>query len=365
MKLRSWLAAVLAILPVRLFAQTVDGGLDSHIIWKHEIKGIVATGPDQATTDLNGDLWLVSDPFDAEPRLVHIDSNGKVVGNDKLPDSIHPSFPETSSFALATSSDGRIGVLAGYSHAVGRAIYNDGADFALLENGRLGSPLKIAKSGSDYRSLLALSDNHFLAMGDQAPMAVIRLSPEGNIEWQRHFPSSWDLPTGASLSHGAACLLSSGYGVPWMHLTRIDDAGHVHSQTKFQGWNGFVSSGPDDSCVAFYSTGSPKQNRIHLHLASFDSSLRQTWSVAMPVESPRGGSFYLAPLKDGWVVLTDSDARLGRVLIARYDFSGAVVWSLPNVEISEPSLLLGAGDSFYLAYRSGEDRHSSIILKAR
>ncbi|MGA9669037.1 MAG: hypothetical protein WBQ94_07510, partial [Terracidiphilus sp.] len=206
------MAAVLVILSVRLFAQGVDEGFDSHIIWKQEIKGVVATGLDQATIDLAGDLWLVSNPFDAEPRLVHIDLNGNVISNEQLPDSIHPSFPETSSFALATSTDGRIGVLARYSHAVGRAIYNDGADFALRENGRLGSPLKIAKGGPEYHSLLALSDNHFLAMGDQAPMAVIRLGPEGKIEWQRSFPSSWDGPAGASLGHGAACLLSSGYG---------------------------------------------------------------------------------------------------------------------------------------------------------
>lgn len=365
MKQRSWFAAVLVILSVRLFAQGVDEGFGSHIIWKQEIKGVVATGLDQATADSAGDLWLVSNAFDAEPRLVHIDLNGRVISNNELPDSLHPSSPETSSFALATSTSGSIGVLASYSHAVGRAIYNDGADFVLLENGKFGGPLKIAKSGPEYSTLVALSDNHFLAMGDQNPMVVIRLGAGGEIDWQRRFPSSWDLPSGAGLGHGAACVLSSGYGVPWMHLMRIDDAGHVHSQIKFQGWNGVISSGTTDSCVALYSTGSPKQNRVRFHLASFDSSLKQNWSVAMPVDSPWGGSFYLASLKDGWVVITDSEAKAGAVIIAKYDLSGAVVWSLPNVEIPEPSLLVGAGDTFYLVYRSSEDRHSSIIVKAR
>jgi len=354
------------ILSGRLFAQAADGGFDSHIIWKQVFKGIVVTG-DQATTDSAGDLWLVSNPppFDAKPRLVHIDLNGSVVSNNEIPDSLHPPFPEISSFALATSTGGSIGVLASYSHAVGRAIYNDGADFVLLENGKLGSPLKIAKSGPEYSSLVALSDNHFLALGDQNPMVVIRLSAAGKIDWQRRFPSSWDLPSGAHLGNGAACVLSSGYGVPWMHLMRIDDAGHVQSQIKFQGWNGVISSGTSDSCVALYSTGSPKQNRIRFHLASFDSSLKQNWSAAMPVDSPWGGSFFLASLRDGWVVVTDSDAKLGRVLIAKYDLSGAMAWSLPDVELPTPSLLVGAEDTFYLVYRSGEDRHSSIILKAR
>jgi hypothetical protein len=350
---------------VRLVAQGVAEGFDSRIIWKQEIKGIVATGLDHATTDSAGDLWLVSNGFDAEPRLVHINLNGRVVSNNELPDSLHPPYPETSSFALATSTGGSIGVLASFSHAVGRTIYNDGADFVLLENGKLGSPVKIAKSGPEYSSLVALSDSHFLAMGDQNPMVVFRLSVGGEIDWQRRFPSSWVLPSGAGLGHGAACILSSGYGVPWMHLMRIDDAGHVHSQIKFQGWNGVISSGPIDSCVALYSTGSTKQNRIRFHLASFDPSLKQNWSVAMPVDSSRGGSFYLASLKDGWVVLTDSDTKVGTVLIAKYDLSGTVVWSLPNVEIPEPSLLVGAGDTFYLVYRSSKDRHSSIIVKAR
>ena len=67
MKQRSWFAAVLVILSVRLFAQGVDEGFGSHIIWKQEIKGVVATGLDQATADSAGDLWLVSNPFDAEP----------------------------------------------------------------------------------------------------------------------------------------------------------------------------------------------------------------------------------------------------------------------------------------------------------
>jgi hypothetical protein len=287
-----------------------------------------------------------------------------VVSNDKIPDSIHPSSPESSSFALAASTDRSIGVLASYSHG-GKVIFNDGADYVRFENGKFGRPLKIAKSGPEYSGLVALSDNHFLAMGDQDPMVVIRLSAEGKIDWQRRFPSSWDLPSAASLEHGAACVLSSGYGVPWMHLMRIDDAGHVDSQIKFQGWNGSISSGPADSCIALYSTGSPKQNRIRFHLASFDRSLKQNWSVAMPVDSSWGGSFYLASLKNGWVVLTDSDAKSGRVRIGKYDLSGAIVWSVPDVEIPEPSLLVAAGDTFYLVYRDSEDRHSSIILKAR
>ncbi len=365
MRLRISLSSVLLLLAGHLFAQSSQQAFDSHIIWKQEIKGVTASGLDHATIDSSGDLWLVSDPFGAEPRLVHIDVSGKVVSNDKLPDSVHPRFPETNSFALATSTEGSLGILASHSHAVGRAIYNDGADFALLDGTKLGTPVKIAGSGPEYTGLLALSDNHFLAMGDQDPMVLIRLDTTGKIDWRRRFPSSWDLPSGAGLEHGAACVLSSGYGVPWMHLMDLNDAGHVRFQIKFQGWNGVISAGPSDSCVALYSTGSPKQNRIRFHIASFDSSLRQNWSTAMPVDSPWGGSFFLASLKDGWVVVTDSGSKWETVLIAKYDLSGDVVWSLPDVAFPFPSLLVGAGDSFYLVYQGAENGHSSIVVRAR
>ena len=348
------------------FAQSPQQNLDSHIIWKQEIKGVTASVSDRATTDSSGDLWFISDPlFDADPRLLHVDASGRIVSVDKLPDAIHPHFPEVSSFALATSTQGNLGILANHSHAMGRAIYNDGADFVVLDRTKWGTPVKVAGSGPEYRALLALSDNHFLAMGDQDPMTLLRLDTAGTVEWRRRFPSKWDLDSGASLKYGAACVLSSGYGFPWMNLMELDDAGHVRSQIKFQGWNGVISADSSDSCVALYSTGSLKQKRVRFHLASFDSSLKQNWTTAMPVDSPWGGSFYLASLKDGWVVVTDSDAKSGTVLIAKYDLSGAVVWSLPDVAIPSPNLVVGAGDSFYLVYQETEDRHSSIVVRAR
>ncbi len=363
--MRIRLLSGLLLLAGHLFAQSPQQSLGSHIVWKQAIKGVTASVLDQATTDSFGDLWLVSERFDAEPRLVHVDSKGRVVSDHRLPDSICPRFPETSSFALAASTSGKLAILASHAHAVGSAIYADGADFALLDGAKLGMPVKVAGSGPGYKGLLALSDNHFLAMGDQSPMVLIRLDVAGKVDWRRRFPSSWDLPSAASLKHGAACVLSSGYGVPWMHLMELDDAGQVRSQIKFQGWNGVISADPSNSCVALYSTGSPKQNRIRFHLASFNSSLRQNWSTAMPVDSPWGGSFYLASLKDGWIVVTESDAKSGTFLIAKYDLSGRVVWSLTDVAIPPPSLLVGAADSFYLVYQGAEDRHSSVVVRAR
>lgn len=365
MRLRIRLSSVLLLLAGHLFAQSPQQNLDSHIIWKQEIKGAIASVGDQATSDSSGDLWFMSDPFDADPRLVHVGASGRGVSVDKLPDAIHPRFPEVSSFALASSTQGNIGILVSHSHMIGKTIYNDGADFALFDGTKLGLPVKVAGSGPEYNRLVVFSDNHFLAMGDQGPMALVKFDMAGKIDWRRRFPWSWDLPSGASLEHGGACILSSGYGVPWMHLMKLDDAGQMRSQIKFQGWNGVISADPSDSCVALYSTGSPKQNRVRFHLTSFDSSLRQKWSTAMPFDSPWGGSFYLVSLKDGWVVVVESDAKLGTFFIAKFDFSGSIVWSLADAAIPPPNLVVGAGDSFYVVYTETEDRHSSIVLRVK
>jgi hypothetical protein len=296
---------------------------------------------------------------------VHIDANGTVISRDPLPESINPPFPEVSSFALAISAEGPLAVLAHHSHTVGRSLYVDGADFALLDKDKWGVPVKIAGSGPEYKALIALSDGHFLAMGDQSPMVLLRLDSTGKIEWTRRFPSTWTLPSGVSTDHGGACILSSGYLSPWMHLMRLDESGKVHFQTKFQGWDGIVAAGPSDTCAVLYSTGTANRNRIRFHLALFDSSLHQKWSVAIPVASYVGGSFHLASLMDGWAVVTDSEAGFGSVFMAKYDFSGNAVWSLTEKSLPRTELSAGAGDSFYLVCDQPDGRESSIVFRAK
>ena len=283
----------------RLFGQTVNEKFDSHIIWKQVISEVSASVLDEAATDSAGDLWFISDPFAAEPRdprLIHIDSKGTLISRDRLPESISPAFPEISSFALAASSPGLLAVVADHSHTVGRAEYFDGADFVLVDAGKWGTPVKIARSGPEYKALIALSDGHFLAMGDQSPMVLLRLAPGGKVEWSRRFRSNRTLPSGASTEHGGACALSSGYSVPLMHLMRIDASGKVQFQTTSNGRNGVVASGPSGSCAVLFSTGTTNRNRIRFNLKLFDSSLNQKWSIRIPVASYVGASLILRRL---------------------------------------------------------------------
>jgi hypothetical protein len=368
MRIKICLVAALLLLAGQLFAQVPSEGFESHTVWKQTIQGVSASVLDQAATDSAGDLWFISDPFNAEPRiarLMHVDANGTVVSQDRLPELIDPPFPKVSSFALATSTSGPLAIVAHHSHTMGRSLYVDGADFVLFDRGKWGVPVKIARSGPEYQTLTALSDGHLLAMGDQSPMVLLKLDLTGKIEWKRRFPSTWVLPSGASTEHGGACVLSSGYLAPWMHLMRLDAEGNVQFQTKFQGRNGIVVHGPSDSCAVLYSTGTSSHNRIRFHLALFDSSLKQKWSMIIPVASYVGGSFHLASLTDGWVVVTDSEAGLGSVFMAKYNFAGDTVWSLTEKSLPRTELLVAAGDSFYLVGDNPEGRESSIVFKGK
>jgi hypothetical protein len=356
------------LLTGQLYAQAPHECFDSHTIWKQTIQGVSTSVLDEAATDSAGDLWFISNPYAWEridPRLVHIDANGTVVSQDRLPQSIDPPFPEVNQFAIATSAAGPLAVVAHHSHAVGRSIHIDGADFVLVDRGTWGVPEKIAGSGPEFKALVSLSDGRFLAMGDQSPMVLLKLAATGKIEWKRHFPSNWTLPSGVGTEHGGACVLSSGYLAPWMHLMRVDESGSVHSQTKFQGRNGVVAAGPSDSCAVLYSTGDTNRNLIRFHLALFDSSLRQKWSITIPEASYVGASFHLASLKDGWAVVTDSEAGFGSVFMAKYDSSGQPVWSLTEKSLPRMELMVGAGDRFYLVCDDPNSRRASIVFRGK
>jgi hypothetical protein len=363
------LVTALLFLGDQLLAQAPGEGFEAHTIWKQTLQGVSASTLDEAATDSAGDLWFISNPFAAvprDPRLVHIAAaNGTVISKDRLPESIIPPIPEVSSFALAASSSGPLAAVAHHSHAVGRTIYLDGADFVLVERGKWGMPVRIAESGPEFKALAALSDGHFLVMGDQSPMVLLKLDPTGKIEWKRTFPSNWTLPSGAGTDHGGACVLSSGYLAPWMHLMRLDERGNIRFQTKFHGRNGIVAAGPSGSCAFLYSAATANPNRILFHLVLFDSSLKLKWSVLIPIASPAGGSFHLALLTDGWVVVTDTENGYGSVFMAKYDFSGRAVWSLVEKSLPRTELLVAAGDSFYLVCDNPDGRESSIVFKGK
>jgi hypothetical protein len=345
-------------------AQTLNTDLSAHILWEVELPNLHASSLSTAAVGKNGDLWFVTD-FPESSRLAHLTSNGKPVSAMEFPASLGPRPPaDASEFALAVLPSGTIGLLARYDHASGKAIYFDGAAFARLDAEEVGIPKDIAGAGPEYKGFLALNDEHFLVMGDQSPLVLIRIDARGEKTWQRSLPSSWVLPSGAALENGQSCIVSPEYGAPRLHLVRLDRSGSIQHRAEILARRGLATSGPDGSCVILHDRGR-ELHRSDFFLTDFDASFKRQWTVPVRFDSPWGGTFHLVTTSDGYLVVADATKVLGPLFIGKYDFSGHLLWSLIDKSRHAPSLVAAQGEAFYLV-GAGLDGHDSLsIIRGR
>jgi hypothetical protein len=118
----------------------------------------------------------------------------------------------------------------------GREISFDGANFAAVNsNGEIGPIKRVAGIGPDYKGFIALDDGHFLVLGDQSPMVVIKIRDDGAVIWRRTFPSNWVLPSAAALEGGSSCVISPDYKRPLLHMVWIDGTGEVRHREQLDG----------------------------------------------------------------------------------------------------------------------------------
>jgi hypothetical protein len=341
-------------------AQTLNADLSTHILWEVELPNLHASSLSTAVVDKNGDLWFVTD-FPESSRLVHLTSNGKLVSAKEFPTSLGPRPPaEVSTYALAVLPSGAIGILAHYNHANGKAIYFDGAAFARVDAEEVGIPKDIAGTGPEYKGFLALNDEHFLVMGDQSPLVLIRIDARGRKTWQRRFPSSWVLPSGAALENGQSCIVSPEYGAPRLHLVQLDSSGSIQHRAEISARRGLATSGPDGSCVILYDRGRELQ-RYDFFLADYDASFTRQWTVPVQFDRPWGGTFHLVRTSDGYLVVAEATQVPGPLFIGKYDPSGRLLWSLVEKSRRAPSLVAAQGEAFYLV-GAGLDGHDSLSV---
>src|SRR5581483_7076800 len=219
----------LTVIGRSLWAQSAPG-MSEHIIWERDFRDLSVSVSGAAAVDRDGRLWTISE-YPSSNRLLCITANGEMVVNTELPKEINPGGP--TFFSLAVAPSGAVVMVARYSHAVGRAIYFDGAAFANVHpDGTLGAVRKVDGSGPEYKVLVPLSDNHFLLIGDQAPMVVRRLRADGALAWSRMLPRDWVLPSAAPLEHGAACVASPDYRRPVAHMIWIDANGIISHKVQ-------------------------------------------------------------------------------------------------------------------------------------
>jgi hypothetical protein len=344
------LIIVLVLLCWSLSAWSQSAGNDfkSHILWEREFQGIPVSVEAGATVDHEGGLWFVSE-FREKQRLVHLSPEGSLITSQEFPAFMNARPPaENVAFALAALPSGRIGILATYDHVIGKGIYSDGAAFANFDEGKISAPKKVAGPGPGYNGFLALSDDHFLVVGDQEPMVLIRIGPQGETTWRRTFPSKWDLPSGAALENGASCVVSAHYLAPRLHLLRLNSSGVVQHQAEFSGQNAVAAAGPSCGCAILYDYGKHLPYHVGFFLTTFDASFKREWTVPVVLDAGFGDQFFLVTLSDGYLAVVDTSKDSGHFFIAKYDFSGRVVWAFAEKSTTAPNAGLANGDDFYL-----------------
>ena len=332
------------------------GTIADHILWERDFADLSA---ETAVADHDGNLWIASQYRGAD-RLVCIKPNGEMCANTALPPEIQPVFPaESLMSSLAVSSSGVIALLARYSHG-GREIFFDGANFAAVDsNGKVGPIKRVAGIGPDYKGFIALDDGHFLVLGDQSPMVVIKIRDDGAVVWRRTFPSNWVLPSAAALESGSSCVISPDYKRPLLHMVWIGGTGEVRHQEQLAGHRSQAVS-HSDVCTILYSQSAARYQSKYF-LTSFDRTFKRVWTVGVLDLAPTGGQYTMAALADGYVVAIGAGTGL---FLAKYTPTGRLLWSATDPSRRPADFLVASGDGYYLVGAGLKDRYSLHVIRA-
>ncbi len=340
--------------------------ISSHILWERNFKDVWVSVLGTAVSDNNGGVWLITEGS-IQGRLVHISPNGDWLEAIDLLPSLNPQAPANSvEFQLAVSASGKLALLARYSHAIGNAFYFDGAKFATVDpDGKVSLQKNVAETGPEYKDFIALSDDHYLALGDQDPLTIIRLDSEGMPSWRRRFPSSWVLPSAAPLPNGASCVASPGNASHQVHVIILDKSGIVLHRTEIAARRALAAPGPSGACAILFDR-EPTLSGAQYFLTAFDPSFRRQWTTAVNFPASYGGVFSLVKLGDGYLIAAEAESK-DSLFLAKYDFSGQLVWSTLDSSRQVPSLVVPAGEGFYLinAGPKDTDPKSLDIIRGR
>lgn len=336
-------------------AQT-STSLAEHVLWERDFSDFYLSSFDEPATDRQGNLWAISQ-FRSDTRLVCINPSGEVLVNAELPQASFPGM--LTHFSLAVSPNGVIGLLARYSHTVGRRVYPDWAKFAIVHpDGSLGPVKQVAAAGAEYNYLVALSDGQFLALGDQSPMVAIRISSEGDVVWRRTFSEIWVLPSGAALENGASCVVSSAYAKPLLEVIWMDKLGSVRHRERIAARrSAAVSVG--DVCTILYDR-EPASGKGEFYLTSFDSRFERVWTVPVVNSVPLGGVYSVVAVSDGYIVTIQARDDL---FVAKYNFSGQLAWSTTANSRSYARVVATLDSGFYLIGAQPKDHYGSHIVR--
>jgi hypothetical protein len=248
---------------------------------------------------------------------------------------------------------------ARYMHG-GLEVFFDGAVFApVSSDGKLGPVKNVAGNGPEYKELVALSDDHFLLIGDQSPMTVIRIRSDGEVGWRRTYSDNWVLPTAAALEDGSSCISSPDYRKARLHVIWIDRNGTELGRRTIQARRSQVASSVS-ACTILYD-----RDDIHhgeFFLTSFDARRNRLWTVPVSDEAPQGSDYGMIAVSDGYIVTLGLRDGL---FLAKYSLSGQVLWKSIDTARRSADHIVAAGDSFYLIGAGPKDPYSLHVIRMR
>jgi hypothetical protein len=363
MKLIMRIVITVILLAVMSYAQPNE--IERHVVWERVFDSVPVSAliaSESAVSDGKGGAWIATDH---PVRIVHISATAELLSNESLPDSLLPSKPSTVvDVRLAAVPSGQIAVLANYWHSVGKAIFFDGAELALMGADGSVTPVKrIVKGGRQYRGFIGLRDEQLLIMGDQTPMTLTDSTIKGDILWHKTFPAKWVLPSGATLSDGSMCIASPEYASPVIHVIQLTSEGVLRRSASVAARRAGVAAGLDGACLILFDT-EPKLERGEFFLTAFDHNFYRRWTKLVKSHAPQGGVFYLTALDDGVLVTSDA-GEFDATFFAKYDFSGNLLWKFEDTSRSESSYAVPSGEGFFIISAGGRDNKSLRVAFAK
>jgi hypothetical protein len=315
-----------------------------------------------AGVDGQDDVWVLTSAFThtrdytRKQTLFRIDGSG----TQKSAVEIEAPIPRDVSTDLAEYyptilSGGPAGFLINVTRILGRSSESRGAFYApLSKSGAVGSPVRIFGIGGPiFWRMFPLTDGDILAVGDQSPLVIQKISPTGEVRWRRRFWKWLNSPHAAAMAEGGSCVVSSEYprtsDTQELHLLRLDAHGALRQQTRFHGHLAVAAAGPSGSCAVFYYDYlARKMEDARYHLTVFDASFTQQWTKDIPstIAGRSGMSWYLIALHDGY--LAGGTAWSGDLFLAKYSWSGELRWIETRKLSCRLDFVMPSSDGFYL-----------------
>lgn len=311
--------------------------------------------------DGRGDLWVLTSAFTGSRDYTRRTTLFRIGGSGDQQSAVDveahvPTNVKTdlADYYPVVLPDGPAGFLVAVHRVRGRDTESLGAFYApLLQSGTVGSPVRIsAPDGPTFWRVAPLADRNLLVVGDQDPLVVEKLSPNGEVRWRRRFSKWLDGPSAAAMEDGRSCVVAGEYprtsATQHLHLLRLDAAGALVRETRLRGYVATVAAGPSGACAVFGYDFPPGMDAAHYHLTVLDTNFKREWTRDIPTDiaGPNGMGWYLIALRDGY--LAAGVAWGNGLFLARYSWGGDLLW-LEKLKVPrEPAFLVPNPDGFYL-----------------